>query len=318
MKVLLVGAGAVGQTYARHLQIGGAQISFFVKERYVQAARRGWTVYPLNRRKKTEPLTLYGYDTYSSTEEVAQKQWDQVWLCMSSTALRSGWIDDFLPSIGDAAVVMLQPGLKDREYILERFPEERLVSGLIGVIAYQAPLKGESFERVGTAYWLPPLAASTFSGPRSVVDPIIATMRRGRCPAMRVKNVPLQVSLASAMFMPLISALEGANWSFDSLKRSPLLKTGVSAAQEALIIAAAHWGRRPPFRRHLLSRFLVKMVMGVGLRLAPFPLETYLQVHFSKVGDQTRSMMQMYRDEGRSRGLSTTALDTLTEQVFTP
>ena len=316
MRVLIVGAGAVGQTYARHLQMGGAQISFFVRERYVQAAGRGWTMYPLNRGKEPEPLTFYGYETYSTVEEVAEQKWDQVWLCMSSTGLRSGWIDDFLPAIGEATLVMLQPGLKDREYILARFPEERLVAGLIGIIAYQAPLKGERFERVGTAYWFPPLAASTFSGPRALVDSVLKTMRLGRCPVMRVRNVSLQIALASSMFMPIITALEGAGWSFDKLKRSPLLNTGIAAGREALVIAAAHAGRRPPIRRYFFRAFLIKLILFFGPRVVPFPLETYLQVHFSKVGDQTRSMMQMYREEGRSRGLSTTALDALTEQVF--
>ena len=34
-KVLIVGAGAVGLVYARHLQRGGADVSFFVREKYL-------------------------------------------------------------------------------------------------------------------------------------------------------------------------------------------------------------------------------------------------------------------------------------------
>ena len=51
MNVLIVGAGAVGQVYGRHLALGGAHVHYFVREKYADECRRGFTFYPLNRRK---------------------------------------------------------------------------------------------------------------------------------------------------------------------------------------------------------------------------------------------------------------------------
>ena len=44
-RVLLVGAGAVGQVYGKYLQAAGCEISFLVKEKYADEARRGFTLY---------------------------------------------------------------------------------------------------------------------------------------------------------------------------------------------------------------------------------------------------------------------------------
>ena len=54
-KVLIVGAGAVGQVYARHAQLGGAEVTFFVRDKYREEVSRGFDMYPLNRRG-TEPV----------------------------------------------------------------------------------------------------------------------------------------------------------------------------------------------------------------------------------------------------------------------
>ena len=40
MRALIVGAGAVGQVYGLHLQRGGAEVGFFVKERQAAQANR--------------------------------------------------------------------------------------------------------------------------------------------------------------------------------------------------------------------------------------------------------------------------------------
>ena len=49
MKVLVVGAGAVGQVYGHALARGGARVTFLVKPKHVEEARRGFVLYELNR-----------------------------------------------------------------------------------------------------------------------------------------------------------------------------------------------------------------------------------------------------------------------------
>ena len=49
-RVLIVGAGSVGQVYGRHLQLGGAEVRFLVRPQYVEGLQgelpmfrfRGW------------------------------------------------------------------------------------------------------------------------------------------------------------------------------------------------------------------------------------------------------------------------------------
>ena len=41
LRVLLVGAGAVGQVYGYHLQKGGAQVAFFVRPKHRAEAEGG-------------------------------------------------------------------------------------------------------------------------------------------------------------------------------------------------------------------------------------------------------------------------------------
>ena len=60
-RVLVVGAGAVGQVYGRHAQLAGADVTFFVREKYRDEVTRGFTMYPLNRRRNTEPVEVTGF-----------------------------------------------------------------------------------------------------------------------------------------------------------------------------------------------------------------------------------------------------------------
>src|SRR5262245_10048873 len=204
MNILLIGAGAVGQAYGRHLQLGGARVSFMVREKYAEACRVGLTLYPLNRPKATrwQPVPFAGFGVLTRTDEVATTTWDQVWLCISSPALQGPWLDELLEAIGTATLVFLQPGLRDRNAIMERWPAERLVQGLITLISYQAPLPGEHVPQPGVAYLWPPLAATPFTGPPDRTQAVVDALRAGGCRAKVSPHVRQQAAIASAVLMP--------------------------------------------------------------------------------------------------------------------
>ncbi len=75
------------------------------------------------------------------------------------------------------------------------------------------------------------------------------------------------------------------------------------ARAEAVQIAASHTKGNASAVLPLLRPMLFKLLLPVAARLTPFDLETYLKVHFTKVGAQTRMMMRTYVDLGRSAGL---------------
>ncbi|MBT3217599.1 MAG: ketopantoate reductase [Proteobacteria bacterium] len=314
MNVLIVGAGAVGQVYGYHLQQGGAEVTFLLKEKYWESAKNGFTLFPLNRRKS--PLHWQSYDLVTKADEIAEKHWDQCWLAISSPALGGPWLKEVLNAIGHGTVVSLLPGLKDAELLGELVPAKRLVLGGISLISYQAPLPGENrFSRSGVAYWFPPLMPSPFSGPFDEVVRVVALLKRGGQPARQHTDVRQLMPWPTAVMMPLLVALEAANWSFDEFRRGPLLRSGCDGAGEALEIVSRYMESAPPRVVDLVRPWLVRLLIPFCQAFIPLPIETYLEYHFTKVGDQTRMLVDHYIEFGTAHHLSTRALRELRHQV---
>lgn len=316
MKVLIVGAGAVGQVYGYHLQAGGAELGFYVRPRYVDSLRDGVTVYPLNRRNRSQPVRFAGYSLYSTPEEVRAERWDQLWLAISSPALRGPWLGELVAAVPEATVVCLTPGIDSRRIMEEHLPSERLVMGLISLISYQAPLPGEErFAEPGMAWWFPPRGASPFAGPPDAVQAVVRTLRGGGQPARAVAEVEQRAALASTMLMPQLLALESVGWSWVRLRQGDRLARGCAAVHEALAAVAAHKGLTLPASRHLIRPSVLRLVLAAAPRLIPLDLETYLAYHFTKVGSQTRAHVRRYQELARAQGMPTPALDELFAEI---
>jgi 2-dehydropantoate 2-reductase len=310
-RVLVVGAGAVGQVYACHLARGGAIVTFLIKPAHAAELEGGLTLYPLNRprRRRTEPVRFDGYAVLTDVAAAAAERWDQIYLTVSSTALRAGhWFAQLAAGLGSATLVLLQSGPEDRRFVQQHVPTEQLVQGVITVISYRAPMPGETrFPRPGIAYWFGPLAKSPLSGPRSAS--VVAALRAGGLPARRHRDVVPGSAYPTAMLMPLLAVLEQAGWKFGLVRERERLALAARAGEEALQVMARHQGQRPPFLLRLVNHPLaVRLVMAVAPRIMPFDLEAYLQVHFTKVGDQTRDFLRTYLALGRGAGLPTDAL----------
>jgi 2-dehydropantoate 2-reductase len=74
--------------------------------------------------------------------------------------------------------------------------------------------------------------------------------------------------------------------------------------------------RVPPLAGQALAR---PSLTGLGSwfaeLVAPFPLESYLEHHFTKTGDQTRAMVETYLRVGNKNGLAMASLQELAERV---
>lgn len=308
-RILIVGAGAVGQVYGAHLQAGGAELVLYLKPRHVAAAAEGFLLRPLAREKvaRLEPSPV----VTSAAEAAAAGPFAQVWLCTSSTALAGDWLPELLAACGPAVVVCLQPGLDSQRRLEEHVPSERLVMGMISLVAYQSPLPAGEDPSLpeAVAYWFPPLSPSPFSGERR--EEVVAALRAGGCPAKTVPDAALPAALGSAFLMPHLVALELSDWRLSELRSSGRLAEASAASREALEIVRTEAGTRPSPLRLAMRPWLTGALVCAAPHLAPFPLEPYLAYHFSKVGDQTRAMMARYVELGRARGLSTAALEGL-------
>lgn len=291
MDILVVGAGAVGQVYALHLAKAGHRISFFVKEKYRAELRGGLALHRLGRRTATEKLAGYGIVT--SPAEVAAGRWDQVWLALSSDALRGELAGSVLAAVGKATVVCLQPDIGDAERVRRQVPPAQVVQGMIPFISFQSPLPGREGP-AGMAYYLPPLSTTMLAGEASRTDAVCTALRAGGLRAKRVADFARATAATTAMFQCLIATLESNGWDLSGLPRSAVLPRGLAAAREALAAVGAETGAKILPMRPLLHPLPWRLVMPLVPAVFPFDIEVYLKYHFSKVGVQTRLMLESY------------------------
>lgn len=313
MDVLVVGAGAVGQVYGHHLAAGGANVTFLVREKHAATVGAGFTLYPLNgARGRSVRLEHPGVVT--RPQDAVQRRWDQVWLCVPSTALHGELLDVLCAGLQDATLVALTPGLEDPALLGRSHPEQRTVGGMISMLAYQTPLPGEPprADGPGVAFWFPPLSPSPFDGPADRVLAVVQALRAGGCPAAASSNVPLTSALGSAVLISHVAALECAGWSVAALRTDrSLLALAHTASEQSARVAAAYHRARVPFVLGLATPAVMRFGLGLAPRLAPFPFEKYFHFHFSKVAAQTRQMLSTTIAQGHASDLAVDAVEQL-------
>lgn len=310
MKVLLIGAGSVGQVYGTYLERAGAEVSVFVREHHRASAEAGFALY---RNGSGPPSWFRPAAVLSDWSEVRQGDFDQIWLCVSSTALRAGLLDDLQGATGDALLVALQPGLRDRALVSPLVPADRLVLGLIAFSAWHAPLRGEpDLPAPGQGYWFPPLTASLFEGPRA--EEVVALLVQAGCPA---RKGPAQVAAArgSAVLLSLVAGLEVEGWSPRGLRASGVSQAVAGAAREALVIGTDQLSVPPGPAAWLLRPWVVRIASRVLPHVAPVRFDRFLESHFTKVGKQTLLALEDWISAGARAGLSTHHLRTLRDRL---
>ena len=313
MKVAILGAGALGQPFGYHLAEGGAEVTFVVKEKYREEVERGFRLHRHRMFGGPEAIDVSDVDAMVSYDRVAEVDWDQVWLCVSSTAIRGDWLSEFLEAIGETTLVSIQPGLGDRDYLEEQYPAERIVSVRVSMIAYPTPLPGEDLPEGDIAYFMPPGERIWVGGGGAGrAEAVAAGLKRGGCPSGVRDDVRAFAMFNSALLETAVAGLELADWSLDDFRGSSAFDLALAAGGEAIDIVSAHYETKPPLSIRIGSS---ASVMRMGLPFAemvmPFDLEDYLERHFTKVGDQTRAELDEFIEEGRRYGVAVDALSEL-------
>jgi 2-dehydropantoate 2-reductase len=312
--VLVVGAGAVGQVFALHLARGGAEVAFLVRPKYAKECARGFTLYRLGGRTlATESLTCRAV---TSAADAAREHWDQVYLTVSSNALRGDWLGELGRATGDATVVMLQPGLDDHAYVAEHVAPGRIVDGVINFLSYHTPLPGETrFPAPGMAYWLFP-GRAPFSGEDGHVRAVVAALRAGKLPAKRVDDVHTSNAFGAALLSMFVAALEASEWSFRTMRVGGNATLGGRAAAQAMRVVGHEVAHRRPLGLWFAARpFAFRAVLRLAPRIAPLDIEAYMKAHFTKVQEQMRGSLHTYLDRGRTATLDITAIEALTRRL---
>lgn len=309
MRILIVGAGAVGQVYGQALQRGGAEVSFLVKPKYADEARAGFTMYEVFRNRH-ETRRFAGFGVLTDVSEAAAQRWDQVWLAVAGPAIEGDWVERLLEATPGATLVSLQPG-PEAGARLRPLAGDRLVTGVIAFIAWQAPLPGESrFTEPGVAWWYPP-GPSPFAGPRERVKPVVDALRAGGCPARAVGELGGATVFGTALLQIHVAALDAAKWSWPNARTSGVLDLAKRAWREAAAIGAKTSGSSAPLWTPLIGPWGVRLVMWLAPKLLPMDVPTYFGYHFTKVGEQTRKHIDLWVREGQRVGVPVPALTEL-------
>ncbi len=307
MRVLIVGAGAVGQVYGRHLEKAGWDVNYFVREKYAAEAREGYWVYPLNETKQA--VRFAGFGVFTAVEEVLASSFDQVWLCVPQNALMGEWLGPFLEACGGAKVVNTVPGLETTSRLKGLVGDGRVLSAMIGFIAWQAPLPGEQIEPPGIMYWFPPGAPSPFSGPDA--GRTVAALKAGGLPAKKVSSVASQSGRGSAVLLSTVAALEACGWSFEDFRAGEGSDWASACSKQAVAVAGAYMGQRSGPLAIFATPWLLRMLTTVGPCVVPFDLETYIAYHFDKVGAQTRLALESWIRLGHQHELPVDAIEAM-------
>lgn len=145
MRILVLGAGAIGGYYGGRLVEGGADVTFLVRpRRAAQLAERGLVV--------KSPLGDIERPVKTVLAETLREQYDLVLLACKAYDLDSA-IDAILPSVGPrSAILPLLNGIGHMAVLSGRFGAERVLGGACGIGVTLEP-SGE-IRQVGAMEWL--------------------------------------------------------------------------------------------------------------------------------------------------------------------
>lgn len=317
LRVLIVGAGAVGQVYGHYLQRGGAHVAFFVRPKHRAEASDELRLYLMRGKRGRELHTWRADEVLCDPERAAARGFDQIWLCISTAALeRSLEAKDELATLlektAGTTVVSMGPGLHLKKLLAPYVPERRRVDGGITMVSYQAPLVEGEVDAPGIAAYLP--GPSPFSGAEA--QRVVDALRRGGAPAKVHPGTGALMAYGSATLMPTMAALEGAGWELAGMRKGPWAKLAADASAEARAIVGAQVDASPPFGVGFVTASTLKLASWMAPKIAPFEVEIYLQYHFTKVRDQTERLLARYVEEGEALGLPHRALSELRARVF--
>lgn len=311
MRVLIVGAGAVGQVYGAALAQGGATVAFLVKPEHAEPGRQGFATYPLHEADPWRPRRLL-VPVYTQLEPVAAERWDLIMPAVSGPALRGPWLGPSLEATPGAAVALLHAGMADaRARVEAAAPGRPLTLGVIPFMAWHTPQPGEPAPEPGTAWWLPPLTRARFEGDPATTDALVALLNAGGLPAAHAAGVSATGAFGTLVLSLHMAALERAGWSFARLRAGDGLSLARRAIDEAAPIVGDEQGLPVPWALTLLRPAVMSLVTRLLPLLTPHDAEQFFKVHFTKVGAQTRDHLERWLAAGRTAGRPTPALSAL-------
>lgn len=312
MRVLIVGGGSVGAVLGYALTRAGAEVDFVVKRERADTCMRGFRVFHVDRRgdqaRYRARLVLSDWEDVS-----AAGPYEVVLVTTPSDGLRGAWFDAMVEATRGARVVLFQRGVGDDAWAESRAPGTRFDRGMIGFLAYEAPLESGVGLKLGTAFWTPPMARTLFSpADDGALDELCRALEEGGVPS-GVRDDITQKSLSwELLCMALVMALEPVGYRADVLaKNRHFGERAVLAVRDAAKVLGALHDENPSALLPRLDAKRITLGLMAARMLTPFPLEAYLREHFGKVKPQMAHNRTMLVREARRLAIDVPRLEAL-------
>lgn len=123
LRIVVVGSGAIGTYYGAHLAHGGADVQFLMRGELSEVQHNGLYV-----RGRVESFRVANVTCYNSTKEIGPC--DLVIVAVKATS--NGDLLNLIPPLlhEQTALLTLQNGLGNEEFLAEHFGAERVLGGL--------------------------------------------------------------------------------------------------------------------------------------------------------------------------------------------
>jgi hypothetical protein len=324
MRVLIVGAGAVGQVYGHLLARGGAEVSVYVRPRREAEARAGYSVTRLSLLGRRTTSRFVPRAVYTSPASLRGARFDQAWICVPTDAV--GELAEALAALGDTPLVNFVPGLDGVARLAKLAPGAIIAEGFIGLISWFAPLEGSDDPREaatppGVAFLEPPPTPSGVGpsrrsvGSARVALAAVTALRAGGGHARFADDPEAGGAVSTSILLPLIGVLEAAGWRLAHLGEPEWAELAAQVVGEAATVAALRAGIAAPPVALALRPGLLALAARLAPLASPFDLETYLRVHFTKVGAQTRLLLGEMAKNAAEAGRPHAGLDELAARL---
>ncbi len=128
MRILVIGAGAVGGYFGGRLTEAGKDVTFLVRARQAEAMREhGLRIISPHGDAVLHPKLILA-------DEIAGP-YDLIILCVKAYSLAEA-IDDFAPAVGPGTIILpLLNGMRHIEHLTKRFGEENVIGGVCLIAA---------------------------------------------------------------------------------------------------------------------------------------------------------------------------------------
>lgn len=325
MKIVFVGAGAVGKVFAQQLHTAGIDIAFYSR---IESAEKlnaaletdGLSLVEINQNRNGDPVQhkLKNYQVLTDINSVRRFKPDQIWVTTQSQVLYSSWYRKFLEQVPKGKIICFAPEGKRSEFIPEKFREERFVFGGITFIAWQGELGDGAGQRSETVYyWVPPLLELALVGDTATCREVAQLLKMSgfRVSVKGDNYAKLQASLTGIM-TAFTTGLELAGWSLNDFRRSEWLFIATKASRESVSSQLKESGFFTKSLFRLISTFFVFFLLTYILPyLFPFDIERYLKFHYIKAHEQTIHLLRLFINDGKEQSLPVGSIELLFDSL---